>query len=85
MMSLYEPEWMKSITSTTICGYFYILFLLVAVAAGVIVLSDLLYVFNMRGKGGLMLLLRSMVALALPLVNALFLYILCSRSLLEKK
>jgi len=76
---------MKSITSNTVCTYFYVMFLLVAVAAGVVVLVDLFVVFKSGGRKGLGLLVRSLVALALPLLNALFLYILCARSLLEKK
>ncbi len=80
-----EPEWMKSISNNSICTYFYILFLIVAVAAGVVVLSDLAYVVGTGGRRGWMLLIRSLVALALPLINALFLYILCARSLLEKR
>jgi hypothetical protein len=84
-MQSYEPDWMKSITSNTVCTYFYVMFLLVAVAAGVVVLVDLFVVFKSGGRKGLGLLVRSLVALALPLLNALFLYILCARSLLEKK
>lgn len=84
-MYFWEPEWFKTIPSDAICGYFYIMFVIVAIAAGVIVLADLSYLFSSKGRGGFMLLLRSLIALALPLINALFLYILCSRSLLAKK
>jgi hypothetical protein len=84
-MALGEPEWMKGITSNTICTYFYILFLIVAVAAAVVVLSDLAYVVGSGGRRGYMLLIRSLVALALPIINALFLYIMCARSLLERR
>jgi hypothetical protein len=84
-MNFWEPEWFKSIPSESICGYFYIMFLIIAVAAAIIVFADLSYIVSARGRGGFMLLLRSLIALALPLINALFLYILCSRSLLSKK
>jgi len=80
-----EPSWTKSISSNTICMYFYILFLLVAVAAGIVVLMDLSIVLSSGGRKGLALLFRSLLMLVLPLLNALFLYILCARSLLEKK
>jgi len=76
---------MKSITNNTICMYFYVLFLIVAFAAAVVVVVDVFIVLGSGGRKGLMLLVRSLVMLVLPLVNALFLYILCSRSLLEKK
>lgn len=85
MMNFWEPEWFKTIPSDAVCGYFYIMFLIVAVAAAIIVFADLSYIVSSRGRGGFMLLLRSLIALALPLINALFLYILCSRSLLGKK
>ncbi len=84
-MNAEEPEWMKKISSNTVCMWFYILFLLVAVASGVVVLADLAQVVGSGGRKGVMLLFRSVLALALPVINALFLYILCSRSLLEKK
>jgi hypothetical protein len=60
------------------------MFVIVAIAAGFIVLTDIAYVFTSGGKRGLMLLLRSVIAMALPLINAMFLYILCSRSLFGK-
>lgn len=84
-MDATEPNWMKSISNNSICFYFYIVFLLVAAGAGVVLLTDLVIVFTSGGRKGLMLLFRSMLMLAVPLVNAMFLYILCSRSLLEKK
>jgi hypothetical protein len=65
--------------------YFYIMFLLVAVAAGIVVLMDLSILLGSGFRKGWGMLIRSGVALALPLLNALFLYILCARSLLEKK
>lgn len=84
-MDASEPQWMKSISSNSICTYFYVLFLLVAVAAGVVVLMDFGVILGSGGRRGWTLLLRSLVALALPLLNALFLYVLCARSLLERK
>lgn len=74
---------MKKISSGTICTYFYVVFFVVAAAAGVVVLADLVVVAQSGGRRGWMLLLRSLIALALPLLNALFMYLLCSRSLLD--
>jgi hypothetical protein len=53
--------------------------------AGLVVLGDLLVILKSGGRSGWGLLVRSILAFILPFVNALFLYILCSRSLLEKK
>lgn len=79
-----EPAWMKNITSSNVCRYFYIMFGLIAVLAGFVVLSDVFIIVSSKGRNGWGLLLRSMVAFAIPLINALFLYILCSRSILSK-
>jgi hypothetical protein len=76
---------MKSISSTVICQYFFLMFALVAALAGLVVVQDVLVIISTRGKKGWSWLLRAVVAFILPVVNALFLYILCSRSLLEKK
>lgn len=80
-----EPAWMESIPSAAICQYFFVMFGLIAVLAGFVVLGDLVIIVKSRGRSGWGLLVRSILAFALPFVNALFLYILCSRSLLEKK
>lgn len=80
-----EPVWMESIPSAAICQYFFVMFGLIAVIAGLVVLGDLVLILKSGGRTGWGLLVRSILAFALPFVNALFLYILCSRSLLEKK
>ena len=78
-----EPEWMQNIPSAVICQYFFVIFVLVAVLASLVVASDVMRLLSPKNKGGVFSLVRSLVMLALPVVNALFLYILCSRSLLE--
>ena len=78
-----EPQWMQTIPSAVICQYFFVIFVLVAVLASLVVVSDVMRLLTPKNKGGVFSLLRSVVMLALPVVNALFLYILCSRSLLE--
>jgi hypothetical protein len=80
-----EPDWMKAIPSASICQYFFVIFALVAAMAGLVVVQDILVIISTRGKKGWSWLLRAVIAFILPVVNALFLYILCSRSLLEKK
>jgi len=77
-----EPDWTKQIDSSTICSYFYILFAVIAVFAGFVVVSDIFLIISTRGKKGWMLLIRSLLAFAIPLINSLFIYLLCSRSLL---
>ena len=79
-----EPDWMKAIPSSSICQYFFVIFALVAAMAAIVVIQDVFVIVASRGKNGWSLLLRAVIAFILPVVNALFLYILCSRSLLEK-
>jgi hypothetical protein len=79
-----EPAWMKSITSSNVCRYFYIMFGLVALLAGFVVLSDVYVIVASKGRTGWGLLIRSVLAFAIPVINALFLYILCARSILSK-
>ena len=76
---------MKTIPSAVICQYFFVIFVIVAVLASLVVVSDIMRLMAPKNKGGVFSLVRSLVMLALPVVNALFLYILCSRSLLEGK
>jgi len=83
---MYEPEWTrKNISSNTICFFFWVLFLVVAAGAGLVVAADVWILLSTAGRKGLGMLLRSLVTFAIPCTNALFLYILCSRSLLDKK
>jgi len=82
-MDAHEPSWTKRISSNSVCFFFYLMFLLVALGAGVVVLVDVTAILGGR-KGSVMYLFRSLLTLSIPLLNALFMYILCSRSLLEK-
>ena len=75
---------MKSITSANVCRYFYLMFGLVAVLAGFVVVSDVYVILASKGRTGWGLLVRSVLAFVIPVINALFLYILCSRSILSK-
>jgi hypothetical protein len=78
-----EPEWMKKISSNTVCGYYYIIFIFNAVIATT---SIFLMVFVLPFLGmpkGAMLgqTLLATLVLGLAVANSLFLYILCDRSL----
>ena len=80
-----EPEWMKSIRSSTVCNYFYVIFIFTAVVA-VASLLMMLFVLPFLGlpKGALIgQTLSTSLVLALSVANALFLYIMCDRSLLQ--
>ncbi len=66
-----ESEATKKISDETICNYFYIMFVVVAVLAGIALLGDL-YTIARVPRMGLWILLRSLPVLALAVLNALF-------------
>ena len=75
-----ESELTKKISNDTIETYYYVIFWLVAVSAGLVVLFEL-YVMSVSPKRGFNMFLRSAPALILGVVNALFLYIISARAL----
>jgi hypothetical protein len=75
-----ESELTKKVSNDTIETYYYVIFWLVAISAGIVVLMEL-YVMSVSPKRGFALFLRSAPALILGVVNALFLYILSVRAL----
>ena len=77
-----DTDWMNSISNETLCDYFYWVFVVTAVLAGLAVGMDILLMVK-RPALGFSMLLRSAPLLILGVVNALFLYILCARTLLK--
>jgi hypothetical protein len=75
-----ESEVTKGISNDVIETYYYVVFWLVAISAGLVVLFEL-YVMTVSPKRGFAMFLRSAPALTLGVVNALFLYILSARAL----
>lgn len=77
-----EADFTKTISNETVCTYFYVMFFIVAAIAGIAVLADL-YVMTKKPALGLQLLLRTAPTLLIAVLNALFVYIICARSLLK--
>jgi hypothetical protein len=75
-----ESEATKGISNDTIETYYYVIFWVVAISAGLVVLFEL-YVMSVSPKRGFNMFLRSAPALILGVVNALFLYIISVRAL----
>jgi hypothetical protein len=75
-----EPELTKKISNDTIETWYYVLFWLAAISAGLVLLLEL-YVMSISPKRGFAMLLRSAPMLILTVVNTLFLYILSARAL----
>jgi len=79
-----EPGWMNGIPSSSICQYFYVMFFIVAFFAALVVAGDLYVIISSKGRRGYDMLFRSVLMFIIPVVNALFLYLLCARSILGK-
>jgi hypothetical protein len=77
-----EPSWTKGIKNETLCQYFYVLFFIIAVFAGLLLVLDIALVLR-SPKVGWGVVLRTLPSLLIAVLNALFLYILCARSLLK--
>lgn len=77
-----EGDLTKGISNETVCQYFYVIFFVVAVFAGIAVAMDL-WIMTKRPAVGFSMLLRSAPVLILSVMNSLFLYILCARTLLK--
>ncbi len=80
-----QPEWMKKISSNTVCNYFYVIFIINAILAGLSIVL-MVFVLPFLGLSSAALLgqtLTTALVLGLAVVNSLFLYIVCDRSLLQ--
>lgn len=75
-----ESDVTKGVSNDTVETYYYVIFWLVAITAGLVVLFEL-YIMTISPKRGFNMFLRSAPALILGVVNAMFLYILSVRAL----
>ena len=75
-----ESELTKKVSNDTIETYYFVIFWLVAISAGIVIVFEL-YVMTIAPKRGFAMFLRSAPALVLGVVNAMFLYILSVRAL----
>jgi len=77
-----ETPLTQGISNETICQYFYVMFFIV-VALSLLVVGIDVSIMMKRPAVGLSMLLRSAPTLAIALVNTLFMYTLCARTLLK--
>jgi hypothetical protein len=84
-----EDSWMKSISSGTVCGWFYFLFVWQSVMAALAILGVFGVAF-MGGKLGipkaarLIQVATLVVGAGIAVASALFMYILCERAIVQK-
>ena len=86
-MSSSEPEWMKQIPNDVVCNYFwaisaFILFIALTTVAGFVYL--MLVTSKMKGILAI-LIIKSIIIYGFLFFLYLCMYLLCSRSLLDKK
>jgi hypothetical protein len=82
-MSSSAPEWTKAIADSTLCGYFYVFFIIFSVLAGLSVLSAIYMFATTKITGGLVLavLFAKLINFGISATAALFAYLICERAL----
>jgi len=80
-----EPQWTKSIPSTSVCNFFYFFFVVYAVlfALSILVMVGVLSTFKLKGATGLALGAQALLTTALGGTMMLFYYLICDRALLS--
>jgi hypothetical protein len=73
-----EVDWTKGIASETVCQYFYVVFFIIAGISTAILIRYL-----MIPKLGPTMALAVLPSMLIAILNALFFYIVCARSLLK--
>lgn len=79
-----EPQWTKSISSETICNFFYffhVLYVVIAILAVVSAIS--LFFMNVPKPALYPMAFQAVITSVLAGVTALFHYLICSRALLS--
>jgi hypothetical protein len=80
---LAEPEFFKQISNTSICTWFYILFIVNAVFAfvAIIFVAYMSLAIKMPAAYKLVYIVMYSLAVAVPVINSTFFYIMCDRAL----
>jgi hypothetical protein len=73
-----EVDWTKGISNETVCQYFYVIFFIIATLATLLIIRYL-----MIPKQGPLLALSVLPSMLIAVLNTLFFYIVCARSLLK--
>ena len=81
-----EPEWMKGISNSTICNFFYSFYVVYLIILLISVVTTV-YAFMIRKKLGLEGIFVGIYGLILGAIGTtmmLFFYLMCDRSIIEK-
>jgi len=81
------PEWTNMIKDSTLCGFFYIFFIIFSVIAAISLLMILWIFFGSKMSGAYLFsaVLNVMLNVGISGTAALFLYLICERSLHTQK
>jgi hypothetical protein len=83
-----EDGWTKKVEDKTICGTLEVLFFYKAIGAGLAIITVLTSIIFMPGNVSIWfkiaVLILSLIAIAVPFLDALFTYMLCDRALIAK-
>ena len=84
-----EANWMKKISSEGMCTYYYALFIINAISSVIGIFGMFLMFRNMPAGSNMLMnivtVLLMLLAIALPIFNSLFLFMLCNRALLTHR
>jgi len=82
-MSTPSSKWTDAIADSTLCGYFYIFFVIFSVLAALSVLSAIYMFATTKITGGVVMavLFAKLINIGISATAALFLYLICERSL----
>jgi hypothetical protein len=78
--------WLSDVSNTSICTWFYVMFILNCIAA-VVMLVRTVFLINSRKPGfgpGSIIFILTLISLIIPVVNGAFFYDLCDRSLVSE-
>ena len=82
-----EPEWTRKIPSTTVCDFFYALYVIFMAFFVITIVIAVISFLNMKklGLAGVLLAIQALVLMALAATKALFNYLICDRALIKKE
>jgi len=78
-----SPQWTDPIADTTLCGYFYVFFVIYSVLAALAVIGAVYMLATTKITGGLVgvVLFSKLISIGILGTTALFLYLICERAL----
>ncbi len=82
-----EPQWTKGIASSTVCGTYYVIFIVYAILAALAVVGTIAILFAYKLPKGMSIGLgfQGLLTASIAAVLALFQYLVCSRALLGEQ